>query len=373
MTPEQTITTAAPAPANRATIAGVLLPDLACPQRSSLGAPVTQIQLQVLTPFGEPFALPVQLAGEAEQQFRLRRGQARNLVVTGQVRLREQYDGRYARPQDVLGERVQRMELVAESVRPLSPEETVGASIVELEGTVSGHPIRREHPHQPTRDVLEVTLACSVPHTVTLGDQTLSRTLRYRVRLAVPRRARGARYLYVPGNRVLIRGELDCVLVRWMPDGADGSSAFQQAQHSWEQAQRRYRHSPQRLAQEREKFFRAIRNLELTPRWHVLVGEVVPRRDAIRVREALTSGARRGRPQLRTKRGESREVRPREEQAVGAPVEEVAQPVVEVDRAIGEEVSALDDAAGTEPAPLALPEEPAVSASQDEVQAAVEP
>jgi hypothetical protein len=217
------------------------------------------------------------------------------------------------------------MELVAESVRPLTPGETVGASLIELEGTVTGHPIQRGHPHQPSRDVLEVTLACSVPHTVTLGDQTLSRTLRYRVRLAVPRRARGARYLYVPGNRVLVRGELDCVLVRWMPDGADGSSAFQQAQVAWEAAQRRFRHSPQRLAQERERFFKAIRGLELTPRWHVLVNEVVPRRDAIRVRQPLVGeGSERG-PQRRQLRATG-EPRPPREREVGTPSEDAVQP-----------------------------------------------
>jgi len=356
MTQEQT-TTRSP---NRATISGTVLPDLGGPQRSSLGAPVTQIQLQVLTPFGEPFALPVQLAGEAEQQYRLRRGQSRNLVVTGQVRLSAQYDGRYARPDDVMGERVQRMELVAQTVRLLGPEETVGASIVELEGTVVGQPIPRSHPHLPTQDCIEVTLACAVPHTVTVGGSSLSRTLRYRVRLAVPRRARGARYLYVPGNRVRVRGELDCVLVRWMPDGADGSSAFQQAQEAWKYGQRRYQHSPQRLAQEREKFFRAMRNLELTPRWHVLVNEVVPRRDAIRVRQPLVERTERG--QQRRQRRATGKQRPPRKREVGTPIEDTAQPA---------EVPILADSSGAEIVPVVNEEEPEVALEQREPRAEV--
>jgi hypothetical protein len=271
---------------NRVIIAGVLLPESGAIQQSGLGALVTQLRLQLLTPFGEAFTLPVQLAGKAEQQFRQlrsRRDQSRNLVVTGQVRLSTQFDGRFARPEDVRGERVQRMEVIAESVRPLAEGETVGASLVEIEGVVTGHPIPRTHPHTPTRDVLEVTLDCAVPHTVLIGDTTLSRTLHYRVRLAVPRRARGAQYLYVPGNKVQVVGELDCVLVRWMPDSAPGASAFQQAQANWEQAQQRFAHMPARLAQEREHYFKAIRSLEMTPRWHVLVSGVKPRRGAIRV------------------------------------------------------------------------------------------
>jgi hypothetical protein len=94
------------------------------------------------------------------------------------------------------------------------------------------------------------------------------------VRLAVPLDTQNATLLYHPGNRVRVRGVLDCVLIRQLRETAPQSVMLQQLQGNLDSARARFGNNARRLGKEQQKFIRGKRRFELTPKWHVLVSAI---------------------------------------------------------------------------------------------------
>ncbi|HEU4323114.1 MAG TPA: hypothetical protein VFS21_08170 [Roseiflexaceae bacterium] len=261
---------------NRIVVSGVVQPlEHGGRTRNDLGAQVTELEIQVLTPYGQAFALPVALAATAQEQWELRKRLSRRVVVEGAVQLSVEHDQRYANDDDMYGPRVRRMELMPAIVRPVGPDEPLGASAVILEGTVVGLPKRRLHSELSGVRYAEVLLRCTTKRTVALGGITVTSEMPQLVRVAVVQGTRDCGILYHPGNKVRVTGSLDCILVRWMPEGAEDSAAFQQVKAEWDGARSYFEErNVRRLGRERERYYDKVRGLELTPRWHVLASEI---------------------------------------------------------------------------------------------------
>lgn len=105
-------------------------------RRTPLRSVVDRFTIQLVSPFGEPFALPLELAPGVTGSALLHQATAGQvLVVEGQLRQRTSVDSRYARSAQDPGRQVQELKLRVTNVRMPLPDEPL-TSAVWLEGTV---------------------------------------------------------------------------------------------------------------------------------------------------------------------------------------------------------------------------------------------
>jgi hypothetical protein len=209
------------------------------------GAQADTLSIQLLTPFGEPFAIPLTIAGVAQDEHRLGKGR-QALAVEGQVRLVGTYDRRYAHEGEAQGRRTDTMQLLVRRVREPAAGEQVGSSFVELAGAVADLPVFRDHPHLPGVEYALLTLDVTERRAPPFPGSKIVREATHKVRVAVLTRTPGAGLLYRPGNRVRLQGELDCVLVSGLPHSG-AAEVLGRVQAEWAEQDARLREQPELL------------------------------------------------------------------------------------------------------------------------------
>jgi hypothetical protein len=181
--------------------------------RTPLRGAVDRFTMQLVSPFGEPFALPLELAPGVTGSELLHQATAGQLlVVEGELRQRTSVDSRYARSTQDPGRQVQELKLRVTNVRTPLAEEPI-TSAVWLEGTVT-------EPPRLVRDSEDrsVQLALTVIAVAQDGSATVYPGSRFgfkrqvRVQVGVPVAIEHAALLFKPGNQVRIEGQVDCMI-----------------------------------------------------------------------------------------------------------------------------------------------------------------
>ena len=181
--------------------------------RTPLRGMVDRFNMQLVSPFGEPFALPLELAPGVTGSELLHQATAGQvLVVEGELRQRTSVDSRYARSAQDPGRQVQELKLRVTNVRTPQPEEPI-TSAVWLEGTVIEPPRLVRHSEDRS-----IQLAMTVVEVAQDGSAAVYPGSRFgfkrqvRVQVGIPVAFEHAALLFKPGNQVRIEGQMDCMI-----------------------------------------------------------------------------------------------------------------------------------------------------------------
>lgn len=274
-------------------------------RRSALRATITEASMELVTPFGEPFALPLTLASVVENSTKLVAG--RRVAVEGQVRMERGFDRRYAHEDDARGAQTRSMQFIVHRVREAGEDEPSGSSFVSLVGTVLDPPQFVNHPQLPAVRLALVRFGITQERPSPYPGSQIVRQDRHQVNVAVAVDDEHAGLLYRPGNRLRIQGELDCVLVERQGRSDEEVAAVQRVRAQWEETRQQLRSDPGLLrenprAEEQAygRYLGQLRRLRDTPSWRVLAGYIQPAGEA----EPLSQGqARRLRQQWSREQG----------------------------------------------------------------------
>jgi hypothetical protein len=270
-------------------------------RRSALRGVVTQASIQLLTPFGQPFAIALTLPGVVESSHKLVSGA--RVAVEGQVRLERGFDRRFAHEGEARGAQTRQMQFVVARVRDAADDEPLGASFVQLIGTVLDPPHFVAHPQVTGVRLALVRFGVTQERAAPYPGSAIVRQERSQVTVAVPTDHADAGLLYRPGNVVRIEGELDCVLVELRGRGAD-ELAVRRVREQWDEVRAQVQGDPREEEQAYRCYLAQLRRFSDTPRWRVLVGHIEPAGEA----EAISQGqARRLRAQWAHERDGVRE------------------------------------------------------------------
>jgi hypothetical protein len=206
-------------PSNRVVIVGMLDPQrrrnqviAASTRRTLQGGRVTEFNLQVDSPFGEPFAVSVTTGVQTmgvELLDEAHSGQP--LAVEGVLQTRINLDPRYAIADDDPGRSSRALSLRATRIREPRDDDPCGATAVWLEGAIGAEPRFGTH-----RSAAAVELARTIVRVRWRrpsgypGSQAVL-VEEADVNVSVPLELPGASYLLVSGNRVRLVGQLDSV------------------------------------------------------------------------------------------------------------------------------------------------------------------
>jgi hypothetical protein len=181
--------------------------------RTPLRGMVDRFSMQLVSPFGEPFALPLELAPGVTGSELLHQATAGQvLVAEGELRQRTSVDSRYARSAQDPGRPVQELKLRVTNVRTPQPDEPI-TSAVWLEGTVIEPPRLVRHSEDRS-----VQLAMTMIEVAQDGSAAVYPGSRFglkrqvRVQLGVPIGFENAALLFKPGNQLRIEGQMDCMI-----------------------------------------------------------------------------------------------------------------------------------------------------------------
>lgn len=186
-------------------------------ETNDLGGRIGEYELQTMTPYGEPYALRLNLAsGAVGRSIGQLQGGA-NVMVTGEVRLQRSIDVRFAlSPTDPNQRGLDVRELVLDvtELRAMGEEElAVGeGSAVWLEGEVAEPPYTTRHPSRPGLIYEATTLRISLERRSPVPGSRAVVTEEVRVAVAIPTDHPEAGLLRRAGNRVRVEGQLDCVM-----------------------------------------------------------------------------------------------------------------------------------------------------------------
>lgn len=180
-------------------------------RRNNLGATITTFTLELSSPFGDAFTIPLEAIAQTAGKELLTRSQiGQALVVEGTIRRRVTNDRRTAVADNDIGARTVETQITVAQIRLPREDEPLGYSAVWLEGKVLTPP--RIGNHRALRDVqmarviVQVTLKRPSPYP---GSKAMI-TEQMEVMVALPTEAEaGADALYQPGNVVRIEGQLD--------------------------------------------------------------------------------------------------------------------------------------------------------------------
>lgn len=241
--------------------------------RNALGATISDVSIQLLTPFGEPFAIPLTIAGVAQHEYKLRNGTNR-VAVEGRVRLERAFDRRYAHEQQARGRRTRTMQFIVRRVRDVAEGEQLGTSFVQLAGKVLRPPLFVEHPQFPDLDLALVQLGIVEERPSPFAGSVLVRREEYQVTVAVPVQHEQAGLLYRPGNEVRVQGELDCVRVEGLGRDDEEAVAVRRIRAEWEATEQTLKADTRERQQAYNRYLAQLRRFEDTPRWRVLAGYI---------------------------------------------------------------------------------------------------
>lgn len=185
-------------------------------ETNDLGGRLASYELQTVTPYGEPYALPLTIAsGRVGLSIGQLQGGAL-VQVTGEVRLQRRVDVRFAeRPTDPANRGLDVRECVLDvtGLERLDDEQpSDDGSAVWLEGVVAEPPYTTRHPSRPGLLYEATTLRITLPRPSPVPGSRAVVTEEVRVTVAVPADHPDAGLLRRAGNQVRIEGQLDCVM-----------------------------------------------------------------------------------------------------------------------------------------------------------------
>jgi hypothetical protein len=237
------------------------------------------VRLQVGSPYGGMFALPIELSADVPGKELLDDAAAETmLAVEGSLQLRQSFDGRFAtdrldaRNRSDRGRPTRELQLRVSRVRAPSAEERRTGSAVWLEGVVAEPPQVSRHPELPTIQlagtILKVAFArpLDFPGVAATIDEVVD------VNVAIPTGHRDAERLFQAGNRVRLVGQLDCRME--FQGGAPVAQKLATIDAEWAERKAELAGQPGQLRSAENAYLRMRQRFETAPRLYVLAGQV---------------------------------------------------------------------------------------------------
>jgi hypothetical protein len=179
--------------------------------RNALRGREERIVLQIPSPFGQMYALPLQLDGPVPGEEYLASAVAgAPLAVTGRLQWEQRTDRRYRVAPEEHGRTSGELTFHVSAVKVPEPEQEHGCD-VWLSGVVQGAPRIQRHPHRRSVLLAQTALRVSVERQRRGSRTRLVET--ERVPIVVPLDHPDAPNLLRPGNQVVVEGMLERVVV----------------------------------------------------------------------------------------------------------------------------------------------------------------
>lgn len=175
--------------------------------RNELGGTTLEFAVQAVSPYGEPFTLPITTAPNTRGVELLKAMQEGDpIAVVGSVHVTRMFDDRFAEGIDDNGREIREMRL---RVTAILEHDTEAASAVWLRGTIAEAPRLLRHPDYPDMQfaITELDIIDYTPSAIP-GSRALILE-RSRVRVAIPVDHPSAERLYRAGNVVIVEGVID--------------------------------------------------------------------------------------------------------------------------------------------------------------------
>jgi len=238
------------------------------------------LTLQVRSPYGGMFALPIEIEPDVPGAELIASAKADTLLaVEGGLQLVQTFDARFAsdrvdqRGRSDRGRPTRTIQLRVTCVREPDDAERRAGSAVWLTGEVAEPPQVTRHPDLPSVQlagtVLRVTEAR--PSGFPGLPATVSETVE--VNVAVPTSHADAGYLYRHGNVVRVAGQLDCRMETL--GGQSVRDKLAELDAEWAARREELVEKPVELRRAEEQHRRLRQRFEASPRLYVLVGGVV--------------------------------------------------------------------------------------------------
>jgi hypothetical protein len=263
--------------------------------RNTLQGREEQILLQLPSPFGQVYGLPLRLDGPVEGAELLERAQVgAPLLVAGRLEWAQRTDARYAVTPEERGRSVGELTFRISAVREPAPADEPGCD-VWLTGVVLSPARVMRHPYKRSVLLAQTTLRVSVERQRRGTRACLVET--ERVPVVVPLDHPQAPNLLRPGNSVVVEGMLERVVVEL--HGTDVDRAVAALDAEW-QAQRaalesrpeERRVAERRFARRRRSLVEAVRSRVVAGYVELLTGAPASPREARALREASVRGRR---------------------------------------------------------------------------------
>jgi len=235
--------------------------------------------LQVGSPYGGMFALPIELSPDVPGIELLDSAAAETmLAIEGSLQLRQTFDGRFttdrldARNRSDRGRPTRELQLRVSLVRAPKQDEQRASSVVWLEGVVAEPPQVSRHPDLPAIQlagtILKVAFArpLDFPGVAATIDEVVD------VNVAIPTSHRNAESLFQAGNRVRLIGQLDCRME--FQGGASVAQKLAEIDAEWATRKAELAGHPSELRRAEGAYVRLRQRFEAAPRRYVLVGHV---------------------------------------------------------------------------------------------------
>lgn len=202
---------------NRAILVGILVnlgrgdkKEASYERRNTLGATITSFSLELITPFGDAFTLPLEVSAQTAGKELLTRTQIGHpLVVEGTIRRRVSIDRRMAVEDSDTGTRTVETQITVAQIRTAREDEPVGANAVWIEGKVLTPPRIGSHRLLRDMEMARTIVQITLKHPSSYPGSKAQITEQMEVQVALPTLGEGAETLYQPGNVVRIQGQLD--------------------------------------------------------------------------------------------------------------------------------------------------------------------
>lgn len=235
--------------------------------------------LQVGSPYGGMFALPIELSPDVPGIELLDSAAAETmLAIEGSLQLRQTFDGRFAsdrldaRNRSDRGRPTRELQLRVSLVREPRQDERRAGSAVWLEGVVAEPPQVSRHPDLPAIQlagtILKVAFArpLDFPGVAATIDEIVD------VNVAIPTSHRTAESLFQAGNRVRLIGQLDCRME--FQGGALVTQKLAEIDAEWATRKAELAGHLSELRRAEGAYVRLRQRFEAAPRRYVLVGHV---------------------------------------------------------------------------------------------------
>jgi hypothetical protein len=175
------------------------------------------LKLQVRSPYGGMFALPIEIEPDVSGAALLEAAEAETmLAIEGTLQLVQTFDGRFAtdardtRGRTDRGRPTRALQLRVRCVREPNPDERRASSAVWLEGVIAEPPQISRHPELPSMQLAGTILRVTYARPADFPGLAATITETVEVNLSIPISHQDAEQLYRQGNVVRVIGQLDC-------------------------------------------------------------------------------------------------------------------------------------------------------------------
>jgi hypothetical protein len=235
------------------------------------------MRLQVRSPYGGMFALPIEIEPEVPGAELLEEAAAETiLAIEGTLQLVQTFDSRFAtdardaRGRTDRGRPTRELKLLVSCVREPSVEERRASSAVWLEGTIAEPPQISRHSDLPSIQLAGTILRVTYARPADFPGLGATITETVDVNVSIPTNHQDAEKLYRQGNVVRVIGQLDCRME--YQGGAAVRTKLEAIDGEWAEHKAELAEKPGELRTAESNYRRIRQRFEAAARLFVLAG-----------------------------------------------------------------------------------------------------